>query len=94
MTHDAAVRKPASRKPEVGSKPAAQDAEDRVMAFTLPPAVLSDEMRAYFAKCDEKIGFVPNVLKSYAHDNAKLEAFADFYNDLMLAPSGLSRTIG
>ena len=48
-------------------------------------------MRAYFAKCEEKIGFVPNVLKAYAHDNAKLEAFAAFYNDLMLAPSGLSK---
>ena len=28
---------------------------------------------------------------AYAHDNAKLEAFAAFYNDLMLAPSGLSK---
>ena len=35
-------------------------------------------MQAYFAKCDEKIGFVPNVLRAYAHDNAKLEAFAAF----------------
>ena len=48
-------------------------------------------MQAYFAKCDEKIGFVPNVLRAYAHDNQKLEAFAAFYNDLMLAPSGLSK---
>jgi uncharacterized peroxidase-related enzyme len=48
-------------------------------------------MQAYFAKCDEKIGFVPNVLKAYAHDNTKLEAFAALYNDLMLAPSGLSK---
>jgi hypothetical protein len=29
---------------------------------------------------------VPNVLLAYAFDNAKLEAFAAFYNDLMLAP--------
>ena len=48
-------------------------------------------MQAYFAKCDEKIGFVPNVLRAYAHDNQKLEAFAALYNDLMLAPSGLSK---
>ena len=34
---------------------------------------------------------MPNVLSSYAHDMAKLEAFAAFYNDLMLAPSGLSK---
>ncbi|NNM74320.1 peroxidase-related enzyme [Enterovirga aerilata] len=61
------------------------------MALDLPRGELSPEMRAYFAKCDEKIGFVPNVLVAYAHDNAKLEAFAAMYNDLMLAPSGLSK---
>ncbi|HEY8566068.1 MAG TPA: peroxidase-related enzyme [Beijerinckiaceae bacterium] len=61
------------------------------MALDLGRAELSPEMQAYFASCDEKIGFVPNVLKAYAHDNAKLEAFAAFYNDLMLAPSGLSK---
>jgi uncharacterized peroxidase-related enzyme len=31
------------------------------------------------------------VLKAYAFDMAKLEAFAAMYNDLMLAPSGLSK---
>jgi uncharacterized peroxidase-related enzyme len=34
---------------------------------------------------------VPNVLKAYAFDNAKLEAFVAMYNDLMLGPSGLSK---
>ncbi len=48
-------------------------------------------MRAYFSKCEEKLGFVPNVLKAYAFDMAKLEAFVAMYNDLMLAPSGLSK---
>jgi uncharacterized peroxidase-related enzyme len=48
-------------------------------------------MATYFDKCRAKLGFVPNVLTAYAHDMAKLEAFAAFYNDLMLAPSGLSR---
>jgi uncharacterized peroxidase-related enzyme len=48
-------------------------------------------MRAYFDKCREKLGFVPNVLLAYAHDDAKLAAFAAFYNDLMLAPSGLTK---
>jgi len=48
-------------------------------------------MAAYFAKCDEKLGFVPNVLKAYAFDTAKLSAFVAMYNDLMLAPSGLSK---
>jgi uncharacterized peroxidase-related enzyme len=60
-------------------------------ALDLPQATLSPAMEAYFAKCRDKIGFVPNVLLAYAHDNAKLEAFAALYNDLMLAPSGLSK---
>jgi uncharacterized peroxidase-related enzyme len=78
-------------KREVGLKPAPQETDGRVMALDLKQGELSPEMRAYFDKCDEKIGFVPNVLRAYAHDNAKLEAFAGFYNDLMLAPSGLSK---
>jgi uncharacterized peroxidase-related enzyme len=62
-----------------------------VMALDLPAGELSPAMQAYFTKCQEKLGFVPNVLQAYSHDNAKLEAFAAFYNDLMLAPSGLSK---
>ena len=48
-------------------------------------------MAAYFAICEEKLGFVPNVLKAYAFDAPKLSAFVAMYNDLMLAPSGLSK---
>jgi len=62
-----------------------------ITAFALPPEPLSPEMVAYFEKCEEKLGFVPNVLKAYAFDNAKLSAFVAIYNDLMLAPSGLSK---
>jgi uncharacterized peroxidase-related enzyme len=78
-------------KPEIGLKPANQEQDGRVMALDLPQGRLSESMQAYFAKCLEKIGFVPNVLRAYAHDTAKLEVFAAFYNDLMLAPSGLSK---
>ena len=39
----------------------------------------------------EKLGFVPNVLKAYAFDSAKLQAFIDMADDLMLADSGLSK---
>jgi uncharacterized peroxidase-related enzyme len=80
-------------KPEGGEKPvpqAAADDED-ITALDLPAAELSPAMAAYFAKCEEKIGFVPNVLKAYAFDMPRLEAFAAMYNDLMLAPSGLSK---
>lgn len=78
-------------KPMVGEAPAKQDAPPAVMALPLPQAELSQEMQAYFAKCEEKLGYVPNVLLAYAHDGAKLAAFAALYNDLMLAPSGLSK---
>lgn len=63
----------------------------QVTALPLESAEFTPEMAAYFKKCEEKLGFVPNVLVAYAHDMAKLEAFAAFYNDLMLAPSGLSK---
>jgi uncharacterized peroxidase-related enzyme len=52
---------------------------------------LSEGMNAYFAKCQDKLGMVPNVLKAYAFSNEKLEAFAALYNDLMLAGSNLSK---
>ena len=64
---------------------------DGVTALDLKSAEPSPAMATYFDKCRAKLGFVPNVLTAYAHDMAKLEAFAAFYNDLMLAPSGLSR---
>jgi uncharacterized peroxidase-related enzyme len=65
--------------------------DTEIIALKLAAAKLSPEMEAYFAKCEEKLGFVPNVLKAYAFDSAKLSAFAAMYNDLMLAPSGLSK---
>ena len=65
--------------------------EKSVTALDLQSAEPTPAMAAYFDKCREKLGFVPNVLTAYAHDMAKLEAFAAFYNDLMLAPSGLSK---
>lgn len=61
------------------------------LALSLPEVKRSPSMEAYFRKCEEKLGFVPNVLKAYAFDMAKLEAFVAMYNDLMLAPSGLSK---
>jgi uncharacterized peroxidase-related enzyme len=72
--------------------PAAGAEDDRIItALDLPPAAPTPEMAAYFAKCEEKLGFVPNVLAAYAFDMAKLGAFVAMYNDLMLAPSGLSK---
>ena len=73
-------------------RPRATAGDDaKTTALKLKAAELSPEMTAYFAKCEEKLGFVPNVLKAYAFDSAKLSAFVAMYNDLMLAPSGLSK---
>ena len=61
-------------------------------ALDLPlPDPLPEEVAALFAKCQEKLGLVPNVLVAYAHRPEKLAAFAQMYNDLMLGPSGLSK---
>jgi uncharacterized peroxidase-related enzyme len=64
---------------------------DKVTALDLPMADLSEGTKAYFAKCEEKLGMVPNVLKAYAFDEKKLRAFTDMYNDLMLGDSGLTK---
>ncbi|SLN35609.1 Carboxymuconolactone decarboxylase family protein [Pseudoruegeria aquimaris] len=52
---------------------------------------LPDDIQKYFDVCAEKLGLVPNVLKAYAFDIEKLNAFTGLYNDLMLADSGLSK---
>ena len=54
-------------------------------------AKLDADMQKYFAVCQEKLGFVPNVLAAYSFDQTKLRAFVNLYNDLMLAESGLSK---
>jgi len=56
-----------------------------------PEMALSEPMQAYFGKCREKLGMVPNVLEAYAFNSTKLEAFVAFYNDLMLGQSNLSK---
>jgi uncharacterized peroxidase-related enzyme len=56
-----------------------------------PAADLEPELARYFDKCPREVGFVPNVLKAYAFDNAKLKAFVLMADDLMLGDSGLSK---
>jgi len=91
------ARKPARSRPEA-QKPirqvpaSASDKDDTVITgLKLAGTELTPAMQAYFDKCTEKLGFVPNVLKAYAFDMPKLEAFVAMYNDLMLAPSGLTK---
>src|SRR5262249_49633168 len=89
------VAKTAQKHRETKPTPPPSDAAARddtdITALDLPPAPLTPDMEAYFAKCQEKLGFVPNVLTAYGFDMAKLEAFVGMYNDLMLAASGLSK---
>ncbi len=67
-------------------------AKDRVIALDLDEeAPLSEPQQAYFDKCVEKLGMVPNVLRAYAFNPDKLDAFTAMYNDLMLADSALSK---
>jgi uncharacterized peroxidase-related enzyme len=63
----------------------------KITALDLASGELSDATKAYFAKCEEKLGLVPNVLRAYAFDDKKLRAFTDMYNDLMLGESALSK---
>jgi uncharacterized peroxidase-related enzyme len=79
----------ASAASEPGIEKQADDAP--VIALDLGSAKLSPAMTAYFKKCQDKLGFVPNVLVAYAFDTVKLEAFVAMYNDLMLGESGLSK---
>ena len=48
-------------------------------------------MQAYFAKCHEKLGFVPNVLNAFAFDDAKLQAFVDYRQELVQNAENLSK---
>jgi uncharacterized peroxidase-related enzyme len=74
------------------TKPVAAVADDvPVIGLNLEAAKLSPAMAAYFKKCQDRLGFVPNVLLAYAFDMAKLEAFVAMYNDLMLGDSGVSK---
>jgi uncharacterized peroxidase-related enzyme len=51
---------------------------------------LDPDMAKYFALCEEKLGFVPNVLRAYSFDQNKLRPFISCYDELMLAESGLT----
>ncbi|WP_417726024.1 peroxidase-related enzyme [Roseovarius sp.] len=65
---------------------------DQPTALNLPMIdPLPEATQKYFDICDEKLGMIPNVLKAYAFDIEKLNAFTTLYNDLMLAPSGLTK---
>ncbi|MBV0913296.1 peroxidase-related enzyme [Rhodobacteraceae bacterium ASV31] len=68
------------------------DRKDRVTALDLPMVdPLPEATAKYFQVCEDKLGMVPNVLKAYAFDIDKLNAFTAMYNDLMLGQSALTK---
>ncbi len=54
-------------------------------------ATLPDDLKPYFQKCRDKLGFVPNVLRAWLIRPEKLRNFITLYDELMLAPSGLTK---
>ena len=65
---------------------------DQPTALDLPMVdPLPEATQKYFDVCQDKLGMVPNVLRAYAFDIDKLNAFTGLYNDVMLADSGLSK---
>ena len=67
---------------------------DEVMALDIPPLAqdeLAEDMRDYLALCEEKLGFVPNVLTAHSFSSQKLRVFREIYDELMLADSALSK---
>ena len=67
-------------------------AKDAPTALDLPMVdPLPEATQKYFDIFHEKLGLVPNVLRAYAFDIDKLNAFTALYNDVMLADSGLSK---
>ena len=63
-----------------------------VHALKLPsPRSLDPAIKAVLDKCVEKLGFVPNVLRSYTLRPRKFEPFRQYNNELMLGESGLSK---
>lgn len=67
---------------------------DHLTALDIPVTETEDldaDMRKYFEVCQEKLGMVPNVLRAYTFDQDKLRNFSNFYTELMLGDSGLSK---
>lgn len=54
-------------------------------------ATLPEELRPYFQKCRDKLGFVPNVLSAWLLRPEKLRNFVRLYDELMLGASGLTK---
>jgi uncharacterized peroxidase-related enzyme len=65
---------------------------DHISVLGVPDAAgLDDDLKAIWAKCVEKLGFVPNVYQTYSLKPQRLRHFMAMYNEIMLSKSGLSK---
>jgi len=75
-----------------GDRYPAQPRHLTALGLPLPSRdALPADLQKYFRICEEKIGFLPNVLAAYSVDEKKLRAYSGLYNDLMLDESPLSK---
>ncbi len=59
----------------------------RVTALDIPEpdrSALEPRKQSYFAKCEAKLGFVPNVLRAHSFHPEKLDTFINLYNHITL----------
>jgi uncharacterized peroxidase-related enzyme len=52
---------------------------------------LDEDLKAIWGKCQDKLGFVPNVFSAYSLKPQRLRNFMTMYNEVMLSDSGLSK---
>jgi uncharacterized peroxidase-related enzyme len=87
----AAMKKSAAVAGKAASARLTHEDDVKITALALPPGTLSPEMEDYFKKCDERLGFVPNVLKAFSFDDAKLQAFVNYRHELVQNAANLSK---
>ena len=63
-----------------------------ISALGVPDAAtLPDDLQAIWAKCQEKLGFVPNVFATLSLKPQRLRDFMQMFNEIMLSESRLSK---
>ena len=63
-----------------------------ISALGVPDAeTLPDDLKVIWAKCQEKLGFVPNVYSTLSLKPQRLRDFMQMFNEIMLSESALSK---
>jgi len=65
---------------------------DHISALGVPdPATLDEDLQVIWAKCMEKLGFVPGVYSAYSLKPKRLRNFMAMFGEVMFAESALSK---